>query len=210
MKKILLGDDHPIIRSALKEIKGNYLLHSFADTVEEELIYELAKSEEYSMIILSVNIPHTDSARLVTNILDIKPESKILMFNMLNEELYAKYFLELGVMGYLTKASQEQDIKNAIGNVLDNMRYVSASVLEDLARDIFSEKLVNPFERLSKRELEVLGLMLKGKQIADISEELDVEVSTAGSYRERILKKLNCLTVPDINLLAGVYNFSLH
>ncbi|MDB5198766.1 MAG: two component transcriptional regulator, LuxR family [Chitinophagaceae bacterium] len=208
MVKILLADNHAIIRDGLKIIIRNYLVHAIVDDASDGTsVLEKVTNDDYQLIILDVSMRGTDSADLVTNILALRPEARILMFSMFNEEIYAKRYLQLGVMGYLNKASPENEIKKAIENVLNNKKYVSAALLETLTQHTFPEKFSNPFIRLSKREMEILQQLLKGKGVTGISGELDIDSSTVGTYKMRIFKKLNCKNMMEINSLAGLYNF---
>lgn len=187
--------------------------NSISNSVVEEACYgssvlEKVKSADYQLIILDVSMPKTDSAVLVTDLLTVRPDCRILIFSMFNEDIYAKRFLQIGAMGYFNKAAAETEIIKAVENVLDDKKYVSSGLLESITHDIFTEKFSNPFERLSKREIEILHGMVKGKGVADISDELDIDTSTVGTYKARIFKKLHCTTTAEINLLADLHNFT--
>lgn len=210
MPKILLADDHVIIRSGLRIIIENYIDHSLVEDAWDGLsVIEKVKKENYELIVLDVNMPGTNSVSLVKQILSLRPEARILMFSMNNEEIYAKKYLQIGAMGYLSKASPETEIRKAIESMLNNRKYLSPELLQCFIHDALGEKGLNPFARLSKREEEILRHILKGETLTDISHELDVDISTIGTYKARILQKLNCKNVLDVNSLAGLYDFMI-
>src|SRR5674476_1601695 len=106
MIKILLADDHAIIRAGLKTYIQNIIPHtSIEEAYDGDSTFEKIKHNDYALIILDINMPATDSFGLVSNILAVKPESKILIFSMNSEEVYTKKLLNLGVLGYLNKAA---------------------------------------------------------------------------------------------------------
>ena len=118
MANILLADDHFIIRRGLKLIIENFMPHSKIDEADDgDSSFEKIKENDYDLLILDVNMPNTDSFVLVSNILALKPGMKILMFSMNDEEVYAKRFLKIGVMGYLKKDEHEGEIEKAITTV---------------------------------------------------------------------------------------------
>src|SRR5450631_2364190 len=101
MVKILLADDHEVIRAGLKVYIGNMIPHSvIEETGDGDTAYEKIKHNDYGLIILDINIPDTDAFGLVSNILAVKPGSRILIFSMNAEEIYARKYLELGALGY--------------------------------------------------------------------------------------------------------------
>src|SRR6266446_10657147 len=112
MAKFLLVDDHLILRTGLKLIIENFMPDSKIDEAfDSDSSFEKIKKNNYDLLILDVIMPNTDSFELVSNILALKPEMKILMFSMHDEEVYAKRFLKMGVMGYLKKDEHEAEIQ---------------------------------------------------------------------------------------------------
>src|SRR5215210_6817930 len=112
--KFLLVDDHSVIRAGLKILIEDYMAHSVVDNAfDGDSAFEKVKNNEYDLLILDVNMPNTDSLGLVSNILAIKPDTKILMFSMNAEDNYAKRYLKMGAMGYIRKDESEYEIKRA-------------------------------------------------------------------------------------------------
>jgi len=210
MIQILLADDHAIIRAGLKTYIQNIIPDSnIEEAFDGNSTFEKIKDNDYALIILDINMPATDSFGLVSNILAIKPESKILMFSMNSEEIFAKKYLNLGALGYLNKDASADEIKHAINNVMNNKRYMSSSLTQSLTDSALGKKAnnQNPFDLLSSRELEIVRHLMKGESVSQIGAYLNLHTSTVGTHKARILEKLNCKNVIGINELARVHNF---
>lgn len=207
MVNILLADDHVIIRNALQVIIENYISNSVIEHAYDGCsAFEKIKSNTYQLIILDVNIPGTDAVGLVSDILALYPEAKILMFSMNTERMYARKFLKLGAMGYLSKSSQASEIIKAIDNILNNKLYITSSLLQSLTKDMLDDRNNNPFRQLSRRELEIAKLFLAGDSLTNICNKLQLHTSTVATYKARIMGKLNCKNIPEVDSLATLYN----
>jgi two-component system, NarL family, invasion response regulator UvrY len=210
MTTVLLADDHTIIREGFKIYIKNILPHSIIEEAYDgDSVFEKIKHNNYSLIILDINMPDTDSFSLVSNILAFKPESKILIFSMNPEEMYGKKLLSLGVLGYLNKAAFTDEIKQAIENVINNKRYFSPSLSQALAEGTSGKNPANqnPFDLLSRRELEITKRLLKGETMPEIGSFLYLDTSTVGTDKERIFEKLHCKDIVEMNELALRHNF---
>jgi two-component system invasion response regulator UvrY len=207
MANFLLADDHFIFRTGLKFFIENFMPHSKIDEAyDSDSSFEKIKENNYDLLILDVIMPNTDSFVLVSKILSLKPEMKILMFSMHAEEVYAKRFLKLGVMGYLKKDEHEAEIKKAITTVLNNKKYISPGLSQILIEDLHSKSPENPFDRLSTREFEIVQHLIRGESVPEISQKLTLHSSTVGTHKARIFEKLKCTNIIDLNSLAKVYN----
>ncbi|MGH2645919.1 MAG: response regulator [Ginsengibacter sp.] len=209
MIRILLADDHVIIRAGLKTYIQNIMPHSSVEEAYDgNSTFEKIKQNNYALIILDINMPSTDSFGLVSNILAVKPDSKILMFSMNSEEIFAKKYLNIGALGYLNKDASADEIKQAINNVMSNKRYISPSLTQTLTDSALGKKASNqnPFDLLSPRELEIARHLMKGESVSQIGECLNLHTSTVGTHKARILEKLNCKNVIGINELARLHN----
>ncbi|MEO5647758.1 MAG: response regulator transcription factor [Chitinophagaceae bacterium] len=210
MINFLLADDHHIIRSALKAlIRDMYSDSNFDEAKDGESTFELIKRNNYELVILDVNMPNTDSFGLISNILSYKPETKILMFSMNAEDLYAKRYLKMGARGYLKKDEAESEIQNAIRTVLSNKRYISQTMRNKLTEEALGQKSTNPFDALSPREFEVLRHLIKGESVSEIGQQLSLHTSTIGTHKARIFEKLGIRNVVDIAILAKVNEVEL-
>ncbi len=209
MVKILLADDHAIIHSGLQIIIRNYISRSVVEHAwDGNSAFEKVKKNTYHLIILDINMPETDAVSLVTDILVFNPKARILMFSRNDEHIYARKFLKMGAMGYLSKNSPEIEITKAIGNILNNKRYISSSLLQSLTKDILDNRSSNPFLELSRREFEIVKHFLTGEFLTNISANLRLHTSTVATYKARILEKLNCKNMLETASLAQLHDIS--
>jgi two-component system, NarL family, invasion response regulator UvrY len=208
MPHLLIVDDHYIIRTGLKQVIETFLAHT---TVEEafdgDSALEKVKHCDYDLIILDVNMPNTDSFGLLSNVLALKPNTKVLMFSMNDEGIYAKRYLSIGARGYIRKDASPGEIQKAITTVLNNKKFISAELGEKLLNDLQNkEQSQNPFDKLSPREFEIVQHLTRGESVAEISQNLKLHTSTIGTHKARIFDKLDCHNIIDLSELAKVHN----
>ncbi|MEP7317807.1 MAG: response regulator transcription factor [Panacibacter sp.] len=208
MPNLLIADDHTIIRTGLKMIIENFLPDCKIDEAHDgDSAFEKISNHEYDLTIMDINMPNTNSFELIKTILILKPETKILMYSMNTEEIYAKRFLKIGVMGYLRKDESESEIKKAINLVLNNKRYISVELTEKLVHDLYTvNQSTNPFDKLSPREFEIVQHLIEGESVGDISQKLKLHTSTVGTYKARIFEKLKCNNVIYLSKLTQDHN----
>jgi two-component system invasion response regulator UvrY len=208
MPDILLVDDHLIITTGLKIVIEKFWPHYKTDVANDgDLAFEKIKRHDYDLIILDISLPNTDSINMVTNILAIKPGSKILMFSMNPEEMFAKRYLRIGAMGYLSKDAPLNEIRNAIESVLKNNRYISTVLKEKLVMDVLRENdMENQFDKLSPREFEIVQHLIHGDSVSEISKKLNLHTSTIGTHKARIFEKLQCENIIELVTMAKIHN----
>lgn len=204
MHKLLLVDDHSIIRTGLQLIIKSFLPESKIDEAEDgNSAFDKLKNNEYDLVIMDVSMPNTDTLDLVSKILKLKLNLKILMFSMNNEGIYAKRFLRLGAKGYLKKDASSDELKKAIKAVLNDEEYLSPDLSPVLLNDFYSKSISkNPFDRLSPREFEIFQHLIRGESIVKISEKLKLHSSTVGTHKARALDKLKCKNLIELSELA--------
>jgi len=208
--KFLVADDHAIVRAGLKTLMRD--IRPFAESneaVNGDQVIDLVKVNNYDIIILDVNMPDTDSITLVSNILAYKEKSRILIFSMKSEELYAKRFLKLGVLGYLDKESSAEEIRKAIESVLNGLMYVSPNLKKHFYEDMMAKRTDNPFEKLSNREIQIAKYLLLGYSHADIKKTLNLHSSTVGTHRLRFFEKLKIKNLFELGELVKLYHVDL-
>ena len=145
MVKILLGHNRAAVRNGLKQIIQDHIIDVvIEDASDADSVLERVKNEDFDLIILDIGMPESTSADLVANILAVMPSAKILISSLFNEEVIAKKYMQTGAMGYLSNSSTETEFKNAIENVLDNKKYISPALLENLTRDIRHGRFTRP------------------------------------------------------------------
>jgi len=173
-------------------------------------VFSCVKRNDYELIILDINMPDTDSITLVGNLFAYREHCKILIYTMNSEELYAKRYIRMGVLGYLNKESRSEEIRKAITSVLNGEVYVSKKVKRDLDGDTQSKKVAdNPFDTLSDREIQTVKYLLHGYSPLEIRRILNVHSSTVGTYKTRIFEKLKIKTLRELGELAKMYQLEL-
>lgn len=207
MKKFLLVDDHTVVRSGIRGL----LLEIFSPCEINEAgdgneAVEKMKQVKYDFIMMDIQMPQTDSLGLMEFINIKYPETKVLIFSMSPEKIYAKRFLKAGAKGFLSKEAPLDEVKKAINLVLNNRTYISESLAGSLVEDSYSTNPSNPFEKLSAREFEIASLLLSGHTISDISKSLNLQVSTIGTHKARIFEKLSVSNLLELKDLSSSYN----
>ncbi len=199
MIRLLITDDHPIVRRGLKQI--------LMDEVSINLIHEAANSKElfnrinehlYDVILLDISLPGRSGIDLISQIKKIQPKAAILMLSIHSEEMYALRSLKDGASGYITKSSPPEEIISAIIKVANGERYISQSMAELLAENLLTETRKFTPTLLSGRELEVLRQIAMGRSVAEIAELLCLSPKTISTYRHRLLEKLKLHSSADL------------
>ena len=211
MPQILLVDDHSIVRTGLKLLFQDFLPHAdIEEAGNGNEAMEKIKRKDYDLVVMDVNMPETDSYGTLQTILSLKPSTKVMMFSMNAEEVYAKRYLKMGAMGYLRKDAPNDEIEKAITTVLNNKTYVSPELTQKLLQEMQSKKPVeNPFDKLSAREFEIVQHLAQGESVAEISKKLNVHTSTVGTHKARIFEKLKCNNIIELTNLAKANNVIL-
>jgi DNA-binding NarL/FixJ family response regulator len=186
--------------------------HCIIDEAQDgDSAFEKIKKNDYDLIIMDVNMPNTDSFGTVGTIFSIKPATRIIMFSMNAEEIYARKFLKMGAMGYVRKDAPGNEIKKAISTVLNGKKYISEELSEKLLNDLHvNYNSANPFDILSLRELEIVQYLIKGDSVGKISQKLKLHTSTVGTYKSRIFEKIQCNNIIELSQLSKVHNLTFN
>jgi DNA-binding NarL/FixJ family response regulator len=210
MKKILIVDDHGIIRTGLKIILKEIIFNFefFEASNKEEAIEILKKTNDLDLIVLDVNIPDYSCERMIESCKIRAPKAKIMILTMNSESMMARRFYKLGVDAFVNKGSDEHQLKKALTELINNKRYFSPDLLVQLANDTFysSTSPINPFESLSTREFEVMCYLFEGKNIQEISYILSIHPSSIGTYKSRIFDKMKVENVIELYDLFNAHN----
>jgi two-component system invasion response regulator UvrY len=189
--RILIADDHAILRRGLKEILAGELegaIFDEAGNVQEAL--GLVQSQTWDLVILDITMPGRSGLDLLRDLQQLRPELPVLVLSMHPENQYGKRLLRAGAAGYMNKETAPKELVRAVRKVLAGGRYVSAGLAEKLAADLSADSARLPHERLSDREFEVLRMIASGKTVSQIAEELCLSVTTVSTHRARILEKM--------------------
>jgi len=189
--RILIADDHAVVRRGLKEILAS---EPDMDVVGEakngDEALELVRKLEWDVAILDFSMPGRSGVELIKEIKRRHPDRPVLVLSMLPEEAHAAQVFKAGGAGYINKESAGEELTAAIRKVANGGKYVSANFAEKLATDLAPGAEKPLHESLSDREYRVMWLLASGKQINQIAAEMFLSPSTVSTYRARILKKL--------------------
>jgi len=189
--KILIADDHPIVRQGLKQILASdpgLVVVGEATNADETL--ELAHRLEWELAIIDLSMPGRTGFDLLAELRREFPDRPVLILSMHAERLHASRALSAGAGGYVSKETAPQELTKAVRKVAGGGRYVSASLAEVLAFQLSGDARKPLHERLSDREYRVMWLLATGKQINEIAKEMRLRPTTVSTYRARILTKL--------------------
>jgi two-component system, NarL family, invasion response regulator UvrY len=199
MIKVLITDDHPVVRHGIRQILEDDEKISLIDEAgnSNELLNKL-REHKYDVILLDISLPGRSGLELIGQIKKMQQTAAILMLSIYSEEIYAIKALKSGASGYLTKSSAPDELILAIHKVSRGERYISSSLAEKLADNLLSETEKPLHSLLSAREMEVLSLFAAGKTVVKIAEELSLSPKTISTYRTRLLEKLKLHTTSDL------------
>ncbi|HMR90010.1 MAG TPA: response regulator transcription factor [Saprospiraceae bacterium] len=206
---ILIVDDHEIIFSGIKLIVQNASeKYTLTNCYNGDECFDLVQKNNYDLLIMDVNLPDTDTLQLFQLLLVRNPKIKILIFSMSPIEMYAKRFLKLGAYGYLSKESCSDEFLKAVRTILTGKKYISSDVAQILAEDVIHGRDGNVFEKLTDREIEIMGYLLKGLGGKEISKITNLHTSTIGTHKLHIYEKLGVSNVIELKELAVLYKYS--
>jgi two-component system invasion response regulator UvrY len=189
--KILIADDHRIVREGLKQILAE--THDMVVAGEasntQEVLRRLAENE-YDVLLLDISMPGRSGLDILRQLKNDLAKLSVLVLSMYSEEQYALRALKAGASGYMTKESAPDELIEAIRKVSTGRKYISPTVAEKLAFSLESGDERPPQETLSDREFQVMCMIASGKTIKAIADELSLSVKTVSTYRARILEKM--------------------
>jgi two-component system invasion response regulator UvrY len=203
MIKILIADDHVIVRTGLKQIlsETNDLVVTGEAGDGQDTINKVCEND-YDMVLLDISMPGRGGLEVLSEIKKNKPDVPVLILSMHPEEQYAVRALKTGASGYLTKQSAPDELINAIRKVSRGGKYVTTSLAERLASEIKIDIEKPRHEILSNREFQILCMIASGKTPRQISEELSLSAKTISTYRCRILSKMNMKNNAELTYYA--------
>lgn len=190
--KILIADDHGIVREGLKQIFSELSEITEIDDAENGFeVIKLVKLNDYDVIILDISMPGKNGLDTLKELKKIKPKLPVLMLSVHDEEQYGIRVLKAGASGFIPKHSEPKEFQKAILKVISGKKYITDTLVDKLATNLDNDFNKPIHELLSDREFQVFKLIAEGKLIKNISEELFLSNKTVSTYRTRILEKMN-------------------
>jgi two-component system, NarL family, invasion response regulator UvrY len=199
MIKVLLADDHAIVRGGLKEILLRHLESVECGEAENaEQVLALVRKHPWDLLILDITMPGRSGLDILGDLRLLQPNLPVLVLSMLPEDQFGRQALKAGAWGYLKKESAPEELIHAVRKILAGGRYVSPTLAEKFARDLQGSTDRPPHEALSPREFEILVMLGSGKTVGQIAEELHLSGTTVSTHRARILEKMNMATTAQL------------
>ena len=199
MTRVLIADDHEIVRHGLRDILTTRLGKVAVSEAKDagEAINLLIK-EDWDLVLLDINMPGRDGLEVLEEAKRLRPKTPVLVLTAYPEEQFALRAFKVGASGYLTKQSATDELVTAVQRILAGSKYVTASLAERLAVNLGGSDVQAPHEALSNRELQVLRLIAVGKSIKETAAELALSEKTVATYRTRISEKAGLKTNVEI------------
>jgi len=191
MTKVLIADDHPIVRQGLKQILFEEPdMETVGEAADSNDVLRLAGQQDWDIVILDITMPGRGGLDVLKELRQKYPGLPVLILSIHPEDQYAVRTLKAGAAGYLTKESAPEELIRAMRTVLKGKKYISASLAEKLADYLEREDQKNIHEILSDREYQVMVMITQGKSIKEIAEDLSLSIKTISTYRARIFEKM--------------------
>jgi two-component system invasion response regulator UvrY len=191
MKRILVADDHAIVRKGLRETLEEELGPlEFGEAENNQQALEKVWKEKWDLVMLDINMEQRSGLEVLADIRKARPKLPVLILSMYPVEEFGVRALKLGAAGYLSKQSASEELVAAVRSVLAGGRYISAALADRLAADVQRGTESPLHETLSTREYQVMLMIAKGRSLKEIAAELSISAKTVGTYHTRILAKM--------------------
>lgn len=199
MIRVIIADDHAVVRRGLKEIveeQSDMEVVGEAQNCQEAL--RLLRQQDLDVVVLDINMPGGSGLEVLAEIRQSLPRLKVLILSGYPEDQLGMRALKAGAMGYLTKESAPEELVRAIRKVNGGGKYVTPVLAEKLAEALGPGASETPHEKLTDREFQIFRLLASGKRVTEIADELSISVKTVSTLRSRIMKKMRFSSNADL------------
>jgi len=192
MIRIVIADDHPVVREGLKQLlSASADLGVVGEAQNGHEVMQRVREQEFEVLVLDLSMPGKSGIELIKQVRAEKPKLPILVLSMHQEHQYAVRAIKAGAAGYLTKDSAAAQLVPAIRKVAGGGAFVTAAVAEQLVLSAMPRADGPPHETLSDREFQVFRLLVTGETVSRIAERLNLSVKTVSTHKARIMQKMN-------------------
>jgi DNA-binding NarL/FixJ family response regulator len=203
MLRILIADDHMVVRKGLHQIlKEEFLVADIVEVGDADELFNRVLKEAWDVVITDISMPGRSGLEVLQQIRQHYPKLPVLVLSVHPEDQYAIRVMRAGASGYLNKDSAPELLVKAIHRLLLGKKYITASLAEKLAETLDQDANRLPHEQLSDREFEVLKLLAEGMAVGDIAQKLTLSPTTVSTYRARVLQKMNAKSNADLTRYA--------
>jgi two-component system invasion response regulator UvrY len=190
--KIIIADDHAIVREGLKQIVAEEKDIVVEGEAENAItLMQLLEREKWSLVILDINMPGKSGLEALKDIKLLYPDLPVLILSMFSEDQYGLRAIKAGASGYLKKVSAPTELVVAIRKIVSGGKYINPALAEKLAEKLGKTEKEFPHDRLSDREYQIMCNIALGKTAEEIAQELSISINTVYTYRNRILEKMS-------------------
>jgi DNA-binding NarL/FixJ family response regulator len=203
MIRIVIADDHAIVRQGLRQIlaaQGDFEV--IGEAANHGEVMQIVRREACDALILDIAMPGKNGIETLKQVRIEKPKLPVLVLSMYPEDQYAFRALKAGASGYLTKMTAAEQLVDAIRTITRGRKYITQELAQSLAESFDRDTEIEPHSLLSDREFQTLKLIAAGKQLAQIGAELALSPKTVSVYRARLLAKLGLATNADLTRYA--------
>lgn len=209
MKKILIADDHSLVRYGLKVALINHFTDAEIDeSWDGQSIMNQLKVNIYDLVLLDLSMPDTDISTILHWIRNFHPDTRVLIVSMNNEVVFGKRALQMGAHGYIEKDASPEELIKAVDVVISGKKYMSADLADAIVNDTLNRKTSNPFDELTPREFQVAIYIIQDYTITQISELMQLQYTSVSTFRRRIFEKLNIADRKALVQLAEAYKLN--
>lgn len=199
MTRILLVDDHPVVRQGIKQVLSGAFhpaLVGEAANAEEGMIE--IRNTDWDVMVLDISLPGASGLDLLKDLRRERPTLPVLVLSMHPPDQFARRAMNAGASGYLTKDSPPTELVKAVGEVMAGRRYLNPAVIEEMVMNLQPARDQRPHEVLSDREYQVLRMIASGLTVSQVATRLSLSVKTVSTYRARVLEKMNMKTTAEL------------
>lgn len=199
MLKILIADDHPVVRQGVKQILTEELqLKQFGEARNAREVLENVSKKKWDILILDINLPDMNGLEILRQLKKVHPDLPVLVLTVFDEDQIAIRVLKAGASGFVTKETMPNELIAAVKKIHSGGKYVSPSLAEKLVFNIYAADEKPVHHKLSNREYQVICLIAAGKSVKQIADELYLSIQTIRTYRTRILEKMEMNTDAEL------------
>ena len=201
--KILIADDHPIVREGLKQyVKTLDEVKLIDEAVNGNEAWTKISDGDYDLVILDVSMPGMSGLDVLRNIKERNLQTRVLILSVHPQEQYAIHAFKMGASGYISKDSAFEELTLAIKKIASGGRYVASAFAEKLAFNGFDSNTHKIHEKLSEREFQIMVMLAKGKSVTEISKEIFISGKTVSTHRAHILEKMDMKKNSELTMYA--------
>ena len=197
--KVLVADDHEIVRQGLKTIISEHSDLSIAGEAENgNQVLKIVKKTKVDVVLLDFDMPEKNGLDTLVELKALYPKLPVMILSIFPEDHYGTRFLKAGASGYLQKSSATDQLIDAIRKVFNGGKYISSALTDKLVTGLNKDKEQFLHESLTDREFQVFRLLATGKKLKEMADELCLSINTISTYRSRILQKMDLKSNADV------------